>query len=214
MLRNLMLFLVPFVALTAAPASAQSGERGSCDVAVWTAAWYDADRMGLITGGLIDEMLKKSEIPSVNSTAAIKDMLPASRLFKLISDSKLAEILGRNVNYVHVEKSEDDAKVDRKSKMRSAASANPCYIEIYVTGIYYQSAPFHGERIFSSYHFKDFRGPKLVKGGGYDNGQMRKFSAQTVEVATEMAGGAVSEVFNKIARKRFGTEAALGKTAS
>lgn len=211
MRRITVLFLSAVVGLAAAPALAQPDTRGTCDVAVWTDAAYSADRMGLLNGGALDAMLKKADVPEINSTAAIKHMLPPTRLFDLVAKSNLSAILDREVNYVHSKSFGEAVKADRKRLVRSTDSSNPCYIEIYVNMIYYQSAPFHGERIFSYYHFKDFRGPKLVKSNGYDNGQMKNFSDQTVEVATGMAGDAVSVVFNKLAAKRFGAGRAAGR---
>lgn len=195
----LLLMAAPQVVLAQDTMAAPS----TCDVAVWTTTQYSASRIGLITGGLIDEMLKKGSVPEINSTDAIRSMLPAEALFDVISHSKLDEIIGRPVNFIRVDKSAEDAEADRKSKLRAYASDNPCFIEVHLWLVSYQSAPFHGERIFSYWRIKDFRGPKLISSGGYDNGQMKNFSEQDVATATDMARSAVVEVFEKTARKKL-----------
>ncbi|KTE29501.1 MULTISPECIES: hypothetical protein [unclassified Sphingopyxis] len=180
-----------------------AGDAAACDVAVWTTAQYNADRIGLVTGGLIDAMLKGASVPEINSSEAIKSMLPAETLFDVISHSKLDQIIGRPINYIRVDKGPKEAEADRKNKARAYASDNPCFIEVHLWLVYYQSAPFHGERIFSYWRIKDFRGPKPVSTGGYDNGQMKDFSKQDVATATEMAKGAIAEVFEKTTRKKL-----------
>lgn len=188
---------------TADRAAETTGDAAACDVAVWTTAQYNADRIGLVTGGLIDAMLKGASVPEINSSEAIKSMLPPETLFDVISHSKLDQIIGRPINYIRVDKGLKEAEADRKNKARAYASDNPCFIEVHLWLVYYQSAPFHGERIFSYWRIKDFRGPKPVSTGGYDNGQMKDFSKQDVATATEMAKGAIAEILEKIARKKL-----------
>lgn len=199
--------MVSALLLAAAPDAAfaqdAAGSTSTCDVAVWATAQYSASRIGLVTGGLIDEMLKKGSVPEINSTDAIRSMLPAETLFEVISHSKLDEIIGRPVNFIRVDKSAEAAEADRKSKSRAYASNNPCFIEVHLWLVSYQSAPFHGERIFSYWRIKDFRGPKLISSGGYDNGQMKDFSKQDVPTATNLAKSAIVEVFEKTARKKL-----------
>ncbi len=206
-MRRLLIVAGLLAAVFSGPALAEEPATGAvkCDVAVWTTTRYSATRLGLVTGGLLDQLLTQKEVKEINSTDAIKEMLSADVLFEVISNSELPEILDRPVNYIHVAKPEDETKVDLKSKQRNLASDNPCYIEVFITFINYQSAAFHGERIFSWYTVKDFRGPKMIKTGGYDNGQMKDFSKQDIPGATALARGAVKEVFEKIARKKLAT---------
>ena len=200
-------YILPVFLMGAIPfaAQAQNAEAAqpACDVAVWTTANYSADRMGLITGGVIDTALKRASVPEINSVDAIRMMLPPETLFEVISTSSLDDIIGRPINYIHIEKTGVESEADRKSKTRAYPSDTPCYIEVHLWNVYYQSAPFHGERIFSYWRLKDFRGEQLVSKGGYDNGQMKKFSKQDFETASEMARGAIREVFEKVATKKL-----------
>jgi hypothetical protein len=192
----LVLAALPLPALAQAPAP--------CDVAVWTTADYSADNLGMMAGGLLDAMTRTADRPAINSKQAIEHMLPPAVLFEQIAGSRLPAILGREVNFVHVEKSREESKVDRKRTGRSTASTNPCYIEVYLFMVYYQAAAFHGERIISYYVFRDFRGAKPVKSSTYDNGQMKHFSRQSVEGATILARQAIREVFETLTAKKFG----------
>ena len=157
----------------------------------------------MLGGGVLDELSKEKSVPEINSEEGLRKILSSYVLFDIMRRSKISEILGNDVNYVHIDKGIEESRVDRKRSSRSSSSRNPCYIEVYYQILYYQASTFYGSRMFTYLVFKDFRSGKLVKSSGYGKGQLPKFTKQSLEVATTMLRDSVGEVVNELSEKKL-----------
>lgn len=199
-------------ALGAIPAYAQDtsaaagvSPAGSCDVAVWTGSEFLAQRFGLFPGGVLTSVGRKTDQPNLNPAQALATLLSPSVLFGIIRDSDLPDVIGKKVNYIHMDRDVKQSRADRRRKARNLPSSAPCYYEIYVTSVYYISDPIWGEKFTSFYKIRDFSSGKLKSYSGHNGAKVKNYTGSTTEDGLVKLKWVVSKGFDETIREELGS---------